>query len=369
MKVTIRKKQLLHGRSSIYLDFWPPIINPDTGKLQRREYLEIYLIDKPKSEMDKYCNSETMELAENLRARRQLDIQNRNYRFISNARKTGSFITYYYSISSVKQESKSDNWAMSYKYLVAFCGHDLKFNDLDVKFCEDFANYMLSGPAIGRRKKRIGTNTAVSYYGKFRVVLEQAYKEKLIDENLYELTDRIKEAETHRECFELEEFQLLARTESKNPLLKRAALFSGLTGLRYSDIETLRWKEVRGSVGKYSIQFHQEKTEAATSLPISEEAYGLLGERREPDDLVFEGMKYSQVKTFMVQWLAKAGIDRDVTFHGFRHTFATLQLELGTDIYTISKMLGHKSVKTTEIYTKVRDSSKRQAAGRITLGL
>ncbi len=209
----------------------------------------------------------------------------------------------------------------------------------------------------------------MSYYGKFRVVLEQAYKEKLIDENLYELTDRIKEAETHRECFELEEFQLLARTESKNPLLKRAALFSGLTGLRYSDIETLRWKEVRGSVGKYAIQFHQEKTEAATSLPISEDAYGLLGERREPDDLVFEGMKYSQVKTFMVQWLAKAGIDRDVTFHGFRHTFATLQLELGTDIYTISKMLGHKSVKTTEIYTKVRDSSKRQAAGRITLGL
>lgn len=319
--------------------------------------------------MDKYCNSETMELAENLRARRQLDIQNRNYRFISNARKTGNFMTYYYSISSVKQESKSDNWAMSYKYLLSFCGHDVKFNDLDVKFCEDFEAYMRSGPAIGERKKRIGINTAVSYYGKFRSVLKQAYKENLIEDNLYELTDRITEAETHRECFELEEFQLLARTESKNPLLKRAALFSGLTGLRYSDIQTLSWKEVRGSVGKHFIQFHQQKTEAATSLPISEEAYGLLGERGAADDLVFKGMKYSQVKTFMVQWLAKAGIDRDVTFHGFRHTFATLQLELGTDIYTISKMLGHKSVKTTEIYTKVRDSKKREAASRISLGL
>ena len=151
--------------------------------------------------------------------------------------------------------------------------------------------------------------------------------------------------------------------------MKRAALFSALTGLRYSDIETLRWKEVRGSVGKYFIQFFQEKTDGAETLPISDEACGLLGERRAPDDLVFEGMKYSQVKTFMVQWMAKAGIERDVTFHGFRHTFATLQLELGTDIYTISKMLGHKNVKTTEIYTKVRDSRKREAAGRIKLGL
>lgn len=369
MKVTIRKKQLLHGRSSLYLDFWPPITNPDNGRPQRREYLEIYLIDRPRNEMDKVCNSETMKLAENIRARRQLDIQNRNYRFISDARKTGNFVTYFNSISSVKKEGTSDNWGMAYKYFVAFAGHDIKFNDLDMKFCEDFKKYMLSAPGVGRTKKRIGINTAVSYFGKFRCVLEQAFKDKLIDENLYKMTARIKEEETHRECFELEEFQLLARTPSKNKLLKRAALFSGMTGLRYSDLATLVWREVRGSEGKHYIQFRQEKTEAATTLPISEEAFGLLGERGENDEKVFDGMRYSQVKTFMTQWLAKAGIDRDVTFHGFRHTFATLQLELGTDIYTISKMLGHKSVKTTEIYTKVRDSKKREAAGKITLGL
>jgi hypothetical protein len=150
MKVTIRKKQLLHGRSSLYLDFWPPITNPDNGRPQRREYLEIYLIDRPRNEMDKMCNTETMKLAENIRAKRQLDIQNRNYHFISDAKKTGNFVTYFNSISSVKKEGTSDNWAMAYKYFVGFAGHDVKFNDLDMKFCEDFKKYMLSGPAIGR---------------------------------------------------------------------------------------------------------------------------------------------------------------------------------------------------------------------------
>ncbi|RYZ82397.1 MAG: site-specific integrase, partial [Proteobacteria bacterium] len=274
MKVTIRKKQLLHGRSSLYLDFWPPITNPDSGRPQRREYLEIYLIDKPKTEMDKVCNIETMKLAENIRAKRQLDIQNRNYRFISDAQKTGNFVTYFNSIASVKKEGTSDNWAMAYKYFVEFAGHEVKFSDLDMKFCDEFKKFMLSGPALGRRNRSIGTNTAVSYYAKFRTVMDQAFKEKLIDDDLHAMTDGIKEEETHRECFGLEEFQLLARTETRNKVLERAALFSGMTGLRYSDLESMIWKEVRGTEGKHYIQFHQEKTEAATILPISEEAYG-----------------------------------------------------------------------------------------------
>lgn len=64
-------------------------------------------------------------------------------------------------------------------------------------------------------------------------------------------------------------------------------------------------------------------------------------------------------------WLQDAGITKNITFHSFRHTFATLQLEMGTDLYTVSKMLGHKSIKTTQIYAKVVDKKKVEAAGRI----
>jgi site-specific recombinase XerD len=65
------------------------------------------------------------------------------------------------------------------------------------------------------------------------------------------------------------------------------------------------------------------------------------------------------------KWLEAAGITKKITFHCFRQTFATLQLSSGTDIYTVSKMLGHTNVKTTQIYAKVVDEKKEKAAHAI----
>ncbi|WP_423147982.1 tyrosine-type recombinase/integrase [Rubrolithibacter danxiaensis] len=95
----------------------------------------------------------------------------------------------------------------------------------------------------------------------------------------------------------------------------------------------------------------------------------MLGERRPAEQKVFKGLTYSQVKPALVKWLADAGITKNITFHSFRHTYATLQLSSGTDIYTVSKMLGHRNVKTTQIYTKVIDDKKKEAANRIKLNL
>jgi len=103
-------------------------------------------------------------------------------------------------------------------------------------------------------------------------------------------------------------------------------------------------------------------------MPISEQAAGLLGERKKPTDKVFEGFLYSAYwNEILSHWILKADIDKDITFHCFRHTFATLQLSEGTDIYTVSKMLGHRDLKTTAIYAKVLDKAKREAVNRITL--
>lgn len=105
-------------------------------------------------------------------------------------------------------------------------------------------------------------------------------------------------------------------------------------------------------------------------LPISEQAYNLLGERGKPADKVFEGLKYSAYENkYLYQWIADAGITKKITFHSFRHTFACLQLANGTDIYTVSKMLGHRELKTTQIYAKVIDQTKRTAADKIKLDL
>ena len=70
------------------------------------------------------------------------------------------------------------------------------------------------------------------------------------------------------------------------------------------------------------------------------------------------------------QWVMKAGISKTITFHCPRHTYATLQLTLGTDIYTVSKLLGHKDLKTTQVYAKIIDEKKRwEAANRINLNI
>jgi site-specific recombinase XerD len=102
-------------------------------------------------------------------------------------------------------------------------------------------------------------------------------------------------------------------------------------------------------------------------MPISDEAYEILGERKNDNDKVFAGLKKWDVDRVLPVWVAKAGITKHITFHCFRHTYATLQIFSGTDIFTLSKMLGHKSVKTTQIYTKIVDEKKREASMRISL--
>jgi len=368
-KVTIRKRAVTKGRSALYLDYYPPLPNPDTGKLTRREFLRVYLFDKPKSELERQHNRETQKLADHVRATRQLEIQNHEFGFLSDERRNGSFNEFFRQMAAKKAGSNSDNWNMALRYFIDYAGEHFRFSDLTELFCEDYRDHMLTGPALGERGKSISTNTAVSYFGKFRSVLKKAYKGGLISKNYYELTPAIKDEETHREFLTIEEFQRLARTDATNGLIKRAALFSGLTGLRFSDIETLMWSEIRGEADNYYIQFRQEKTAGAEVLPISNTAHSLLGTGTCLPEKVFKGLRYSQVKLVLLKWLAKAGISKNITFHSFRHTYATLQLAAGTDIFTVSKMLGHRNVKTTQIYTKVIDSKKKEAADKIKLEL
>ena len=103
-------------------------------------------------------------------------------------------------------------------------------------------------------------------------------------------------------------------------------------------------------------------------MPISEQAFSLMGERKEPTDQVFEGLEYSAYHNkHLFQWIGAAGITKEITFHCFRLTYATLQLSMGTDIYTVSKMLGHRELKTTQIYAKIIDKTKRDATDKIKL--
>ena len=170
---------------------------------------------------------------------------------------------------------------------------------------------------------------------------------------------------------ELEELNKLVKTECPSEQLKNAALFCALTGLRFSDVKKLEWNHlIKDSKGNYSIKYTIKKTKSNEILPIGKQAYDLLGEPKE-EGIIFEGLKNNSPTNLKLEvWTLRAGINKKVTFHTFRHTYATLQLSEGkTDIYTVSKLLGHKNLATTQIYAKVIDQSKRDASDKIKLDL
>lgn len=114
------------------------------------------------------------------------------------------------------------------------------------------------------------------------------------------------------------------------------------------------------------IIFRQKKTDGLEYLYVSNQARELLGKRTHKNESVFKGLKYWAVyNTEILRWCMRAGITKHITFHSARHTNAVLLLENGADIYTVSKRLGHREIRTTEIYTKIIDEKMKEAANLI----
>jgi integrase len=376
IKVALRQKPISKGRKSLYLDFYPPISVSGSDKKTRREFLGLYIYDKANNPLQKQDNKQTLQLAEQIRQKRNNELNKPEvYTAFAleqlKAKEKGelSFIAYYEQQMEKRKGKNYLVWVSAFHYFKEFTNNYLKFADLNEKFCNDYKDYLLNAKSKRSNKATISQNTAHSYFNKFKATLKQAFKDDLLPFDLNAKVETIKQVDTKRVFLSLDELNQLVKADCPNPILKQASLFSALTGLRFSDIEKLKWSEViHINEQGYFIQFQQKKTKSNEYLPISEQAYNLLGEPKEADKKVFEGLHYSaHQNSILLKWVINAGIQKHLTFHCFRHTYATLQLQGGTDIYTVSKMLGHKDLKTTQIYAKVVDQSKRNTTDKIKL--
>lgn len=362
MKVTLRQRKK-NKKTSLYLDYY------HKGK-RKYEYLRLYLITKPTSAEERNVNKKTLQLAENIRAKRQLEIQNEIYGFDDFGKINSSFLKYFEIMAEKRKASGGNygNWKSALKHLKNWERGNVKFSDIDRKWLEDLKHYLLY-EVEKRPHQNLSKNSCASYYNKVIATLNEAIKDKIIHDNPADSVDGIKEAESKREFLTLEELKKAIKTPCEIDILKNAFIFSALTGLRFSDIQKLTWSEIQHSKENgYYIRFKQKKTKGEETLPISDDALEFTGERGKKEDKVFKGLTYSEYNNVKLQeWIIRAGIEKHITFHCARHTYATLQLTLGTDIYTVSKLLGHKSIKTTEIYAKVIDQKKKDAANRIKL--
>lgn len=163
------------------------------------------------------------------------------------------------------------------------------------------------------------------------------------------------------------ELKRLIGTECKYEIMKQAFLFSCLCGLRVSDIRKLKWNDLQKSGERIRIEIKMQKTKEPLYLPISDEALKWLPQQNEAkgDDLIFPLTHEGTINKILQKWAKDAGIIKHISFHVARHTHATMMLTLGADLYTVSKLLGHKNIATTQIYAKIVDKKKEEAISLI----
>ena len=285
------------------------------------------------------------------------------------------FIEYFLKVSKDRHRNSSQsiivNWNRVAELLKLFTNNQpLQFSQVNLSKAEEIRRFMLTAPCGGKKTGTVSHNTAATYYSIFKAGLKQAFIDGYLTVDISAKIKGIQDQESRREHLSVDELNILAETPCDRPILKRAALFSALTGIRHCDIQKLKWKEIQVDGKQVRLNFTQQKTKGVEYMPISEQAYQLCGEPGKQEQLVFEDLPDpSWISGPLKRWIKSAGITRNITFHCFRHTYATLQLAGGTDIYTVSKMLGHTNVKTTQIYAKVVDEKKQKATKAIKINI
>ena len=340
----------------MYLDFYPAIKHPDTGKPTRREFLRLSvyateqrakqkfvdaqgrerikilstaILDKngevkkqTLTELQKRHNKETLAVAENVRSQRQLEIQAEQFGFLSKEKLNANFSDYFKALVNKRKGSNRSNWLSAHLVFNKFSGGVVKISELSEAYCNDYREYLLGYDGLKQ-------NTKVSYFGKFRATLRQAYRDGLLNEDINRKLDPINEEETRREYLTLEEVRKLADTECEIPELKTAAIFSALTGLRRCDIISLTWGLIQRDNSGWVLRFTQQKTKGVEDLPVSDEAIELLGERGGDEALVFPTLSEETPDYYnrrLKAWVDSAGITKHITFHVARHSILSFAL-------------------------------------------
>ncbi|MGB6647056.1 MAG: site-specific integrase [Bacteroidota bacterium] len=315
---------------------------------------------------DRFHNRETLKMAEEIRARRELDLLAESHEVTLTSKRKQNFVEYYERLRETKLSSNTrQSWKDALHHLLEFAGEPLTFARMNREFFEDFKAHLLKTKT--RREKQISTNSAQIYFSRIKTALNQAVKDNIVSQNPASLVSIRKEQ--HLPVFlTLDEIRKLDETPCSNATVKVAFLFGCFTGLRYSDICALTWDKIKDGF----LEFRQKKTGHPERLPLSKQAREILKAQKGaprserirqvlPENVVFYLPCQSVVDKILKKWAEKAKIEKRLSMHKARHSFATLGLASGIDIYTVSKLLGHRNLATTQIYTHVLDEGKKRA--------
>ena len=385
MSVKLREKEMKDGSTSLYLDIY------HQGK-RNYEFLNIYISNKRK---DIKINQEKRKLAERIKSQKEYDMILKESGLNDHRKRMGDFVVFYEGV--VYNDKKGQRkWISSLTHLKKYVGTDQRvtFNDITGQWLIDFQNHLSA---------KMCANSVLTYLKCYSIALNIALQLKIINENPFKSipqSKKIKREEVERTFLTIEDINKLASAKTNiHKQFKQVFFFSCFSGLRWGDVNQLKWDDFdnAGEKGqeKLMLRFKQQKTGTYECMPLSEQAIDIMKERKadfeasvKKEKMDFkERQEFELGKTYMFpfayelkpstinvnakinrqlkKWATDAGLKKNLHFHSSRHTFATLALTYGTDLYTVSKLLGHRNILTTTVYAKVIDRLKTEAVAKL----
>lgn len=378
----IRKPKADKTKAALILDVYPEIFDSEKGKkVRKRKSVKRWIYVNPKGKEQKEHNKHALGFAEILRRKYEDELNKpeiyselENERLAHIKKSQQSFNDYFKKLQRGRSKTDYEKWITAYKHFENYAGKNTLFKSINKSFCEGFKKYLLTTKAT-RNKKLLNQNSAASYFNKFKYVLKYAFEEGVINVDLGRQVKAIEQNQTEREYLTEKEVIKLINTDCEYPVFKRAALFSIFSGLRHVHIAKLKWKDIQINHVKreYILNYFEEKGKGSNSRGrrekhyINEYCFKFLGEQGKPNDLVFTDLNKINKYKETPKWIKAARINRHITFHAFRHTYAMMLLNNGADPYGVSKSMGHKNLGTTEIYVHQLDDLKKRTAAKIQL--
>jgi len=370
VKVRFKKIKSDPKMESIFLDFYPSILNPLKGTYTRRKFLRLRRYIKPKGSFEKDYNKNVAHQVDVERVRVQSCLVSGKGGVFDDVKERVNFIDFFSDLVKEKElVSTSTHWRSTLYYLSNCFNEILPFERLTLDNVEVFRNYIQSAQ-LRRRKGVIASSTAASYFTKFIEAVKQAYYRDFIPKDLSKQIRRIDEIDTIKEWLYPNEIELLVNTPFEDEELKSFCLFLIYTGLRKGDASKIRWSDFKKDPKmNLTIPRIQGKTGNKIYHPINEGALNAIGgEVIDSTDLIFPWFKPNKdYNNKMREWIEKAGINKHITLHCFRHTYACWLHSQGVIAATIQQLMGHSNINTTMRYIKLLDPQVRVASDTLNL--
>lgn len=341
---------------SLYLDYnCNHTFLDENGKVvtkRKVEFLKLYSeFDYSKRKHIESVDKETLEVAKAILKKRELALLT-NDRELLPKQDNASFLDFFKNQLEIKNHRTYD---AVFAHLSKFTNNKLRFKDVDTGFLMRFTDYL---------KDIVHQNSVIHYLKRVQIIWNLALKRDIVRHNPFLSLDKPQKISSEKIFLDLSEIQKLSDSKTKiKPVIKKAFLFSCFTGLRYSDIKKLEWANIKDDV----IHYQQTKTKKFEQLPLSKQAKSILETIEKKDALIFAGLPKSDiVNKKLRQWSKDSNIDKPLLhFHSARHSYAILCLQNGIEIYTISKLLGHSDIKTTQVYAQIVDKMKAEAVDKL----